>query len=105
MKQQHIPDTNLGVYVAKSDGLYVVDEDRNQLCIQSMRGDKKRVMQLIKTARGLGLENITVEFVVDARKIDDEEYEAQTERLKQGLTPDKYDLGALIDQYNESKEQ
>lgn len=104
MKQTHIPDTNLGVYVALSDGKYVVDEDHNQLSIQSMRGDKKRVMELIKVARGFGLPSVTVEFVPDARKIGDEEYEEQKDRLKNGLTPDKYDLGALIDQYNEAQE-
>lgn len=104
MKQTHIPDTNLGVYVALSDGRYVVDEEGRQLSIQSMRGDKKRYMELVKTAHQLGLEKITVEFVADARQVTLDEYEEQVDRLKNGLTPDPYDLGALIDQYNESKE-
>lgn len=102
MKVTHIEDTNLGVYLAKSEGNYIIDENENFLCIQSMRGDKKRVVELIRVAKSFGLPDITVEFRPDQRKISDEEFEEQKERLAAGITPDPYDLGHLIDQYNEA---
>jgi hypothetical protein len=102
MKTTHIADTNLGVYLALSEGNYIIDEDENFLCIQAMRGDKKRVMELIHAAKGFGLKDITVEFRPDQRKISNDEFEEQMDRLKNGITPDKYDIGHLLDQYNEA---
>ncbi len=94
----------MGVYVALSDGKYIVDEDGRQLSIQSIQGDRRRIKELVDVAKSYGLEKITYEFIPDVRKVHDDEYDEQQERLKNGLTPDPYDIGALIDQYKESKE-
>jgi len=102
MKTTHIEDTNLGVYLAKSEGNYIINEDEEFLLIYGMRNDKRKVVELIKVAKSFGLPDITVEFRPDQRPVSHEEYDEQMERLKNGITPDPYDLGHLIDQYNEA---
>ncbi len=103
VKKEYVADTNLGVYVALSNGKYIVDSDdpaeAQQLSIQAWRGDQRRIDELIREAKSFGLENITVEFIPDVRKVTQEEYEEQQQRLAEGKTPDPYDLGALIDDY------
>lgn len=93
-----------GVYVVKnSEGKYVVDEDFNYLSIQAMRGDLKRINALCQAARECGIENPEVEFWEGHRKIDDEEYERQVARQRDGFIPDEYDIGSQLDDYREGR--
>ena len=103
VSKKHLPDTNLGVYVALSKGRYIVDEDGRQLSISAWQGSRKRQAELIEVAKSYGLEDITVEFIPDVRKVSDDEYEEQQERLAEGKTPDPYDLGAMIDEYKSGR--
>jgi hypothetical protein len=94
-----------GVYVAYWRGKKIVEQDSdgsyNVLNIASFKNDKNRISQLIETAKSFGFDevDIEVEFVEGARQISDEEYSEQVSRLKEGLVPDKYDLGNMIDDY------
>jgi hypothetical protein len=93
-----------GIYVAKDhNGKYVVDEEQNFLCISSMRGDVRRVEQLMAAAKQCGIEQPQVEFWEGARKVTEDEYEEQKERARDGYVPDKYDIGNLIDEYKQGK--
>lgn len=94
---------NWGVYKAYTRGRPIMDEDGNYLNIASMRGDQRRIRELIHAAESFGLDEISVEFIPGARQIDDEEYEQQVDRLREGYVPDKYDLGNLIDEMNYKK--
>lgn len=82
-----------GVYIAKSRGKYIMDEDKNLLNIASRRGDESRIRELVRVAQSFGLDEITVEWREGARQIDDEEFERQVERMNSGLVPDELDAG------------
>lgn len=87
---------NIGIYVWEMpDGRIVADEDGNFLSISSMYGDIKRMSELKAAAQSYGLEGGQAKFMPGYRKVTDEEYEYQKERLNSGLIPDEYDLAAV----------
>ena len=90
-----VRETNYGLYVWQMpNGAVVADEDRNFLSIASKFGDPKRIAELQAAVRACGITIGEPLFIPGARKIDDEEYERQQERLAQGLIPDDYDAAA-----------
>lgn len=104
MGLQYIEQFNFGVYVARTeDGRYIKDQNGNYLCIQSRKGDAKKLKELADAAKHYGFEHIKVDFRDGARLIDDEEYEEQMARAKMGLVPDKYDLGVAADEYRKGR--
>lgn len=89
-----VSETNLGVYVWQlPDGTFVADEDANVMSISAFRGDIGAMSALRNAARHYGFPEGEAIFLEGARKIDDEELQEQIERMKQGLIPDKYDIG------------
>lgn len=88
----------LGVYLWEMpDGAFVADEDRNFLNIPSQYGDESRIQKLAAAARSLGITEGHAVFFPGHRRVTDEEYEEQKQRLKSGLIADPYDLPALIE--------
>jgi hypothetical protein len=91
-----------GVYVWRMpNGSYVADEERRWLSIASRRGDIKRIQELTDTVRSFGVDEGTFEFIEGARKISDEEFARQQERLEQGLIPDDHDIPAMMEENSE----
>lgn len=89
--------TNAGIYVWKlPTGKYFTDGDGNALSIESMRGDQAKIKELTDAAKYYGQAEGSVEFFPGVRKITDEEYSEQVDRMAQGLIPSENDLGALI---------
>jgi hypothetical protein len=90
-KTRIVSETNKGIYVWKlptgeylAEGLYI-------LSIQSTRGDIKAMKTLAQAAAGYGFPDGTPEFQEGYRKISDEEFEIQYNRMLNGLVPDPMD--------------
>jgi hypothetical protein len=92
-------ESTLGIYVWEMpDGRWVGDDDGNFLSITSKKGNKSRIDLLADAVRNFGITDGQPKFLSGRRKIDDEEFEYQQQRLKWGLTPDPLDIGAYKDE-------
>ncbi len=97
-------ETTLGIYVWEMpDGRWIGDDDGNFLSITSKEGDKGRMNLLANAVRSYGIDEGKPKFLSGRRKIDDEEFEYQKQRLKWGLTPDPLDIGVYKDSLKEQK--
>lgn len=97
-KSQYIEETTLGIYVWEMpDGRWIGDDDGNFLSITSKKGNKSRMDALAREVRSYGIYEGRPKFLSGRRKIDDEEYEYQKQRLEWGLTPDPLDIGVYKD--------
>jgi hypothetical protein len=94
-----VEETDLGVYVWRMpDGRWIGDDDGNFLSIAAQKGDLRRVNELAAAVRQFGIEEGAAYFLPGRRKINDEEYEEQRDRLMNGYVPDQYDIPALIEE-------
>lgn len=92
------PFSNYGIYVWQlRSGKVLTDENGNALSIDSMKGDESRIALLRNEARWLGFPDGQPLFYANVRKVSDEEYSEQLDRMSQGYIPSETDLGALID--------
>jgi len=98
-KSQYIEETTLGIYVWEMpDGRWIGDDDGNFLSVTSKKGNKSRMDALAREVRSYGIYEGGPKFLSARRKITDEEYEEQQQRLKWGLIPDPYDIGNYKDE-------
>lgn len=87
-------ETTLGIYVWEMpDGRWIGDDDGNFLSVTSMKGNRSRIDALAREVRSYGIYEGQPKFLSGRRKIDDEEFEYQKQRLNWGLTPDPLDIG------------
>jgi hypothetical protein len=91
-------ETRLGIYVWEIDGKWVGDDEGNYLSITSTKGNKDRIELLSKAVKGYGVDRGQPVFLSGRRKIDDEQFEEQQQRLKWGLVPDPLDVGNYKDE-------
>jgi len=92
------PFSNYGIYVWQlRSGKVLTDDHGNALSIDSMKGDESRVALLRNEARWLGFPDGQPLFYANVRKVSDEEYSEQIDRMAQGYIPSETDLGALVD--------
>lgn len=97
-------ETTLGIYVWEMpDGRWIGDDDGNFLSITSKYGNKDRINLLAKAVRSYGIYDGQPKFLSGRRKIDDEEFEYQQQRLKWGLVPDPLDIGVYKDEMKKAK--
>jgi hypothetical protein len=97
-KSQIIEETRLGIYVWEMpDGRWIGDDDGNFLSITATKGNRSKIAALADAVRHYGISEGQPKFLSGRRKIDDEEFEHQNERLKWGLTPDPLDIGVYKD--------
>lgn len=75
------------------DGRWIGDDEGNFLSITSMKGDRTKIDLLAREVRSYGIYEGSPVFLSGRRKIDDEEYQYQQQRLKWGLVPDPLDIG------------
>lgn len=100
-----VEETDLGVYVWRMpDGRWVGDDQDNYLSISAQKGDLKRIHQLTEAVRSYGINDGAPYFLPGRRKVTDDEYEEQRERLDAGLLPDEYDIPALIEELNQKRD-
>ena len=92
------PFSDYGIYVWQlPNGKIFTDGEGNALSIDSMRDDQSRIILLQKEASWLGQPVGRPIFFANVRKVSDEEYSEQKDRMTQGLIPSETDLGAIID--------
>jgi hypothetical protein len=103
-KAQVAEETRLGIYVWEMpDGRWIGDDDGNFLSITSTKGNKQRIELLAKAVRHYGIEEGKPLFLSGRRKIDDEEFEYQKQRLEWGLVPDPLDIGNYKDEVRKAQ--
>jgi len=103
-KIKEIEETIYGVYVWEMpDGRWVGDDDGHYMLIPSVKGDIVKVQALRNAAKSYGVTEGKPKFLAGRRKVTDEEYEEQRQRLNAGLTPDPWDIGEAIDAYRRMK--
>jgi hypothetical protein len=92
------PFSDYGIYVWQlRSGKVFTDDEGNALSIDSMKGDESRIALLRNEAAWLGKPDGQAIFMPNVRKVSDEEYSEQLDRMTQGYIPSETDLGALID--------
>lgn len=92
-------ETRLGIYVWEMpDGRWIGDDDGNYLSITSTKNNKSRIDALAREVRSYGINEGKPKFLSGRRKIDDEEFEHQQQRLAWGLIPDPLDIGNYKDE-------
>jgi len=99
MKTKVIQETDLGVYVATSEGVPIDDGDGHVLAIAAREHDISKIAALQRVAKALGYEDLGAEFVPGVRPVSDEEHLIQQQRLEAGLTPDPYDINESVEAY------
>ena len=73
------------------------------LSVTSMKGNKARIDLLANAVRGYGIYEGSPKFLEGRRKIDDEEFEYQKQRLEWGLVPDPLDIGNYKDEMKKAQ--
>jgi hypothetical protein len=96
MKVTVVEESPYGLYVwLTKDGSIVTDDDGNYLNIEAMKGDERKIEILKNAARDLGVEEGKSQFLSGYRRVTEEEYEYQRQRLEWGLIPDELDIAAF----------
>lgn len=90
-----VEETRYGLYLWQMpNGAVVTDEERNYLSIAAEKGDLRRIKTLIDTVRSFGIEEGKPLWMPGHRKVSEEEYDRQKQRMDDGLIPDEYDAPA-----------
>lgn len=100
---KHIEEVPWGVYIFVTPQGILADEEHRPLSIAAMKGDQRRIKQLIDAAKSYGFPDGKPYFMSGHRKITDEEWEEQRFRHVMGLLPDEYDVGALSEELRAKK--
>lgn len=99
---QRVEDERIpyGVFVFRcEDGEYLGDGDGNLMMRFGLAADAMvHARVIIEAARYYGFYKGKVEFWRGQRPVSDEEFEEQLQRAKWGLTPDPYDMSAVLDE-------
>jgi hypothetical protein len=104
ISKQIVEETTLGIYVWEMpDGRWIGDDDGNFLSVTSMKGNKSKMDALAREVRSYGIYEGQPKFLSGRRKIDDEEFENQKQRLEWGLVPDQLDIGVYKDEMRKNK--
>ena len=92
-------ESTLGIYVWEMpDGRWVGDDEGNYLSVTSKKGNRDRMDAIAREVRSYGIYEGSPLFLSARRKIDDEEFEYQKQRLNWGLIPDPMDIGNYKDE-------
>jgi hypothetical protein len=98
-KIQVVEETPFGLYVWEMpDGRWVGDDEGNFMNIPAKKGDIRRIEQLRDAAKAHGVTEGWPVFLSGKRRLTDEQYEEQRQRLLFGLTPDPEDNFAQLDE-------
>lgn len=104
MKYKVEEETTLGIYVWEMpDGRWIGDDEGNFLSVTSMKGNKAKIDALAREVSSFGISEGRPKFLAGRRKIDDEEYEYQQQRLNWGLVPDPLDIGVYKEEVQKAK--
>jgi hypothetical protein len=106
IKKEVIEDSVLGIYVWEMpDGRWIGDDDGNFLSVTSKKGNRSRIDALAREVSSYGIYEGQPKFLSARRKINDEEFAEQEQRLKWGLVPDPFDIGSYKDEMKSLKRE
>jgi len=106
IKKEVIEDSVLGIYVWEMpDGRWIGDDDGNFLSVTSKKGNRSRIDALAREVSSYGIYEGQPKFLSARRKINDEEFAEQEQRLKWGLVPDPFDIGSYKDDMKSLKKE
>ena len=106
IKKEIIEDSVLGIYVWEMpDGRWIGDDDGNFLSVTSKKGNRSRIDALAREVSSYGIYEGQPKFLSARRKINDEEFAEQEQRLKWGLVPDPFDIGSYKDEMKALKRE
>ena len=89
--------SDAGIYVWQlPTGKYFTDGEGNALSIESMINDTSKIKELTDAAKYYGQPEGKAVFFSNVRKISDEEYSEQKDRMANGLIPSQNDIGAFV---------
>jgi hypothetical protein len=92
-------ESNLGIYVWEMpDGRWIGDDDGNFLSVTSKKGNRSLIDALAREVRSYGIYEGGPKFLSARRKISDEDFAHQKQRLEWGLVPDPLDIGNYKDE-------
>ena len=92
-------ESTLGIYVREMpDGRWIGDDDGNFLSVTSKKGNRSLIDALAREVRSYGIYEGGPKFLSARRKISDEEFDHQKQRLDWGLVPDPLDIGNYKDE-------
>ena len=104
MKYSVEEETTLGIYVWEMpDGRWIGDDEGNYLSVTSMKGNRSKIDALVREVSSYGIYEGRPKFLAGRRKIDDEEYQYQQQRLAWGLVPDPLDIGVYKEETRKAK--
>lgn len=87
-----------GIYVWKlPNGEVVGDTYGNVMNIPAMQYDIDAINKITKAAAYYGYPDGKAEFWAGTRRVSDEEYSEQLDRMKEGHIPSETDIGAWMD--------
>lgn len=87
-----------GLYVWQTpEGKIVTDGDGNTMNIPARHGDIEAISKITKAAAHYGFPEGKAVFRAGQRRVSEEEYSEQLDRLKEGHIPSETDLGAWYD--------
>jgi hypothetical protein len=96
MKVTEVEEVSYGVYVWQMPNkALVMDEEGNYLCIYAVKGDVAKIKALREAAKHYGIDEGSPLWLSGHRKITDDEYEYQKQRMDLGLVADEWDIPAL----------
>ena len=105
-KTKTVEETTLGIYVWEMpDGRWIGDDDGNFLSVTSKKGNRSRIDALAREVSSYGIYEGQPKFLSARRKINDEEFAEQEQRLKWGLVPDPFDIGSYKDDMKSLKKE
>ena len=106
IKKEVIEDSVLGIYVWEMpDGRWIGDDNGNFLSVTSKKGNRSRIDALAREVSSYGIYEGQPKFLSARRKINDEEFAEQEQRLKWGLVPDPFDIGSYKDEMKSLKRE
>lgn len=98
-KITEVQETDYGLYLWEMpDGALVADDEKNFLNIPAKQGDQEKIKLLRDAVRSFGINEGRPVFLAGNRRVTDEEYEYQKQRMEWGLIPDELDFGAARDE-------
>ena len=92
-------ESTLGIYVWEMpDGRWIGDDDGNFLSVTAKKGNRSLINALAREVRSYGIYEGGPKFLSARRKISDEDFQHQKQRLEWGLVPDPLDIGNYKDE-------
>jgi hypothetical protein len=94
-----IEEVSFGLYVWQMpDGRIVANDEGSFLNVASFKGDSVKINMLVDAVRHYGITEGKAKFLAGHRRVTDDEYQEQLQRLQWGLVPDEYDVPAIVEE-------